>query len=138
MDGQSRVLVIGGTGYIGKFIVKASAASGHPTFALVRDTSPSDPAKSQLLHSFTSSGVTLLRGSLDDHQSLVQAIKQVDVVISAVGSAQISQQVKIIAAIKEAGDVKVKPRNFNFSWVQHLVPYSFSCLTRERGRYWFL
>ncbi|KAF3775540.1 Isoflavone reductase-like protein [Nymphaea thermarum] len=106
MEGQSRVLVIGGTGYIGKFIVKASAASGHPTFALVRDTSPSDPAKRQLLHSFTSSGVTLLRGSLEDHESLVGAIKQVDVVISAVGNAQILQQSNIIAAIKEAGNIK--------------------------------
>ncbi|CAN6446670.1 unnamed protein product [Victoria cruziana] len=106
MDGGSKVLVIGGTGYIGKFIVKASAASGHPTFALIRDTSPSDPAKSQLLHSFTSSGVTLLQGSLEDHESLLEAIKKVDVVISTVGNAQILQQSNIIAAIKQAGNVK--------------------------------
>lgn len=42
-----------------------------------------------------------------DHASLVKAIKQVDVVISTVGHTQLGDQVKIIAAIKEAGNVKV-------------------------------
>lgn len=37
----------------------------------------------------------------------MKAIKQVDVVISTVGSLQIADQYKIIAAIKEAGNVKV-------------------------------
>lgn len=35
------------------------------------------------------------------------AIKAVDVVISAVGYAQLADQMKIIAAIKEAGNIKV-------------------------------
>jgi uncharacterized protein YbjT (DUF2867 family) len=42
---RSRVLVIGGTGYIGRFIVAASAREGHPTYVLVRDPAPADPAK---------------------------------------------------------------------------------------------
>ena len=42
-----------------------------------------------------------------DHGSLVKAIKAVDVVISTVGSRQIADQTNIIAAIKEAGNVKV-------------------------------
>jgi len=37
----------------------------------------------------------------------VKAIKEVDVVISTVGHAQLADQTKIIAAIKEAGNVKV-------------------------------
>lgn len=48
-----------------------------------------------------------MQGDLYDHESLVKAIKQVDVVISTVGHLQIGDQVKIIAAIKEAGNVKV-------------------------------
>jgi hypothetical protein len=36
----------------------------------------------------------------------VKAVEQVDIVISAVGSQQIADQVKIIAAIKEAGNIK--------------------------------
>nr|XP_029124360.1 LOW QUALITY PROTEIN: isoflavone reductase homolog PCBER [Elaeis guineensis] len=103
---KSKILIIGSTGYIGKFITTASARSGHPTFALVRDTAPSDPAKAKLLDDFKASGVTLIQGDLYDHGSLVKAIKQVDVVISTVGFLQLADQTKIIAAIKEAGNVK--------------------------------
>lgn len=60
MAAKSRVLVVGSTGYIGKFIVEASAKAGHPTFALVRDSSLSDPAKSQIIQSFKSIGVTIV------------------------------------------------------------------------------
>lgn len=49
----------------------------------------------------------LWQGDLYDHESLVKAIKQVDVVISTVGHLQLGDQGKIIAAIKEAGNVKV-------------------------------
>ncbi|KAJ9704772.1 hypothetical protein PVL29_003019 [Vitis rotundifolia] len=106
MSYKSKILVIGGTGYIGKFIVAASARLGHPTFALIRESTVSNPSKSGIIESFKSSGVSLVYGDLYDHESLVKAIKQVDVVISTVGRAQLSDQVKIIAAIKEAGNVK--------------------------------
>jgi phenylcoumaran benzylic ether reductase len=58
---KSKILIIGGTGYIGKFVVSASACLGHPTFALVRDTAPADPAKAKLLESFKDSGVSLVK-----------------------------------------------------------------------------
>ncbi|XVF36083.1 hypothetical protein REPUB_Repub19eG0027700 [Reevesia pubescens] len=106
MAGKSKVLIIGGTGYIGKFIVEASAKEGHPTFALVRETTVSDPVKGKVIENFKNLGVQLLYGDLHDHESLVKAIKQVDVVISTVGGMQLADQVKIIAAIKEAGNVK--------------------------------
>ena len=48
-----------------------------------------------------------MQGDVLNHESLVNAIKQVDVVISTVGHALLADQVKIIAAIKEAGNVKV-------------------------------
>ncbi|KAK2372927.1 phenylcoumaran benzylic ether reductase Betv6 [Trifolium repens] len=103
---KSKILVLGGTGYIGKFIVEASAKAGHPTFALVRESTISHPEKSKLIDSFKSSGVTLLYGDVSDHESLIKAIKQVDVVISTLSGAQIDDQVKLIAAIKEAGNIK--------------------------------
>uniref|UniRef100_A0A2N9IFJ3 NmrA-like domain-containing protein n=1 Tax=Fagus sylvatica TaxID=28930 RepID=A0A2N9IFJ3_FAGSY len=106
MASKSKILIIGGTGYIGKFIVEASAKSGHPTFALVRESTVSDPVKGKVVENFKNLGVTLLHGDLYDHGSLVKAIKHVDVVISTVGHLQIVDQVKIIAAIKEAGNVK--------------------------------
>ncbi|XP_071724432.1 phenylcoumaran benzylic ether reductase POP1-like [Rutidosis leptorrhynchoides] len=106
MADKSKILIIGGTGYIGKFIVKASAQSGHPTFALVREATLSNPNKSEIIHDFRKLGVNFIIGDIYDHESLVKAIKLADVVISNVGHAQLHNQDKIIAAIKEAGNVK--------------------------------
>ncbi|XP_047325810.1 eugenol synthase 1-like [Impatiens glandulifera] len=103
---KSKILIIGGTGYIGKFVVEASIKAGHPTFALVRETTVSDPVKAKLVASFKESGVTLIVGDLYDHEGLVKAIKQVDVVISTVGSFQLADQTRILDAIKEAGNIK--------------------------------
>ena len=58
-----------------------------------------------------------MQGDLYDHGSLVKAIKQVDVVISTVGHLQIVDQVKIIAAIKEAGNVKVRGIKFYSNFI---------------------
>ncbi|KAF5190448.1 Isoflavone reductase-like protein, partial [Thalictrum thalictroides] len=106
MAEKSKILFIGGTGYIGKFIVEASLKAGHPTFLLVRESSVSDPVKGKVIGDFKNSGATLVYGDLYDHESLVKAIKQVDVVISTVGHGQLGDQGKIIDAIKEAGNVK--------------------------------
>lgn len=61
MGEKSKILIIGGTGYIGKFIVAASAKSGHPTFALLREATIDDPAKSQLIQDFRNFGVTIIK-----------------------------------------------------------------------------
>ena len=46
------------------------------------------------------------QGDIYHHESLMKAIKQVDGVISALGSPeQIADQVKIVAAIKEAVEI---------------------------------
>uniref|UniRef100_A0A2N9EC60 Reverse transcriptase domain-containing protein n=1 Tax=Fagus sylvatica TaxID=28930 RepID=A0A2N9EC60_FAGSY len=92
MAHKSKILIIGGTGCIGKYIVEESAKAGHPTFALVRENTASNPEKSKLIESFKSFGVTLLHGDIYHHESLLKAIKKVDVVVSAVGSQQIADQ----------------------------------------------
>ncbi|XP_023536776.1 isoflavone reductase homolog TP7-like [Cucurbita pepo subsp. pepo] len=106
MAEKSKVLIIGGTGYIGKFVVEASAKAGHPTFALIRESTVADPVKAKLVENFKNLGVKLITGDLYDHESLVKAIKEVDVVISTLGQMQLADQIKIVAAIKEAGNVK--------------------------------
>jgi len=60
MAEKSKILIIGGTGYLGKFIVQASVKAGHPTFVLVRESTLSNPDKAKLVESFKSSGVTIL------------------------------------------------------------------------------
>ncbi|MED6194186.1 hypothetical protein PIB30_026187 [Stylosanthes scabra] len=108
---KSKVLIIGGTGYIGKRLVKASLSLGHETYLLKRPENSLDIDKLQLLMSFKEQGAKLVTASLDDHQSLVNAVKQVDVVVSAIAGVQhrghyILQQLKLIDAIKEAGNIK--------------------------------
>ncbi|MFS7920854.1 putative NmrA-like domain, reverse transcriptase zinc-binding domain-containing protein [Helianthus anomalus] len=116
MAEKSKILIIGGTGYTGKFIVEASANAGHPTFVLVRESTLSDPSKSSVIDCFKKAGVNIITGDLHDHERLITAIKQVDVVISAVGisQTQLADQVKIVAAIKEAGNIKVQDK---WEWI---------------------
>ncbi|CDP14428.1 unnamed protein product [Coffea canephora] len=84
MPEKSKILIIGGTGYIGEFIVEASTKAGHPTFVLVRESTVSDPVKGKLVEGFKNSGSTLVHGDLYC----------------------IIMKRKIIDAIKEAGNVK--------------------------------
>ncbi|KAK7360617.1 hypothetical protein VNO77_02624 [Canavalia gladiata] len=109
--GKSKVLVVGGTGYIGRRIVKASLAQGHETFVLQRQELGLQIDKIQRLLSLKKQGARLVQASFSDHQSLVDAVKQVDVVISAISGVHIrthciTLQLKLVQAIKEAGNVK--------------------------------
>ncbi|XP_058103918.1 bifunctional pinoresinol-lariciresinol reductase 2-like [Magnolia sinica] len=109
--GKSKVLVVGGTGYIGKRIVKASLALGHETHVLHRPEIGVEIEKVQMLLSFKAQGAHLVQGSFSDHQSLVDAVKRVDVVICAISGVHIRShhillQLKLVDAIKEAGNIK--------------------------------
>lgn len=57
---STNVLVIGGTGSVGKFIIEASVKAGHPTFALVRESTMFNPAKSPIIQTFKNLGVNLV------------------------------------------------------------------------------
>ncbi|KAJ7978352.1 Isoflavone reductase family protein [Quillaja saponaria] len=86
--------------------VRASLEFSHPTFGLVRDSADSEPNKDHKIQSLSNAGATLLKGSLEDELSLLEAIKQVDVVICAVSSKQVLDQKLLIRAIKQAGCIK--------------------------------
>ncbi|CAL5365848.1 unnamed protein product [Camellia sinensis] len=106
-EGKSKILIFGGSGYLGNYMLRASLSMGHPTYAYLRPIKPnSDPSKLQLHHHFQSLGVTLFHGELDDHEKLVAVLRQVDVVISTLAVPQHLLQLKIIEAIKEAGNIK--------------------------------
>ncbi|KAL5727789.1 hypothetical protein ACHQM5_000941 [Ranunculus cassubicifolius] len=111
MGVKSRVLVVGGTGYLGRRMVKACLAQGHETYVLLRREIGLDIDKYQMLISFKEQGAHLIEGSFSDHQSLVNAVKQVDVVICTMSGTFIRShnlllQLKLVDAIKEAGNVK--------------------------------
>ncbi|GMH02771.1 hypothetical protein Nepgr_004610 [Nepenthes gracilis] len=103
---KSRVLIIGATGNLGYHIAKASVESSHPTFALVRESSNSLPHKTDKLRTLTNAGAILLKGSLEDERSIVDAVKQVDVVICAIPSRQVLEQKLLIRVIKQVGCIK--------------------------------
>lgn len=122
---KAKVLIIGATGYIGKRLVKASIALGHPTFILYRPKTVSERDKCQMLMGFKMEGANLLQGSLDDHGSLVSALKQVDVVVSSVASDSILEQLKLIEAIKQVGTIKrYLPSEFGMDVdrMEHAIP----------------
>ncbi|KAK3037643.1 hypothetical protein RJ639_030420 [Escallonia herrerae] len=125
---KSKVLVVGGTGYIGKRIVKACLAQGYPTYVLQRAEIGLDIDKLQMLLSFKEQGARLIEGSFSDYGSLVNAVKQVDVVVCAISgvhfrSHNILMQLKLVDAIKEAGNVKKLKVTVHI--VQRFLPSEF-------------
>ncbi|KAF7006509.1 LOW QUALITY PROTEIN: hypothetical protein CFC21_021546 [Triticum aestivum] len=102
---KSKVLVVGGTCYFGRRIVKANLAQGHETYVLLRLEIGLDIDKLQMLLSFKAQGARLVEASLNDHRSLVAVVKQVDVVVSAMSGHNLQLQLKLVEAIKGAGNV---------------------------------
>ncbi|KAL1542837.1 Eugenol synthase 1 [Salvia divinorum] len=99
---ESKILIFGGTGYIGSHMVKASIKLGHPTYVFTRP----DSDKKVLLDEFQSMGAIIIKGRLDEHDKLVEALREVDVVISALAYPQVLDQLNILEAIKIAGNIK--------------------------------
>ncbi|XP_057793593.1 eugenol synthase 1-like [Salvia miltiorrhiza] len=99
---ESRILIFGGTGYIGSYMVKASIKLGHPTYVFTRP----DSNKTDILTEFQSMGAIIVKGRVDEHDKLVAAVREVDVVISALAYPQVLDQLKILEAIKIAGNIK--------------------------------
>ncbi|KAJ0113013.1 hypothetical protein Patl1_03630 [Pistacia atlantica] len=77
--GKSKVLVVGGTGHMGRRIVTASLAQGHITYVLQRPEIGLAIDKLEMLLSFKKQGARLIEGSFSDYGSLVEAVKKVDV-----------------------------------------------------------
>ena len=58
----SSILIFGGTGYIGRCMVKASVKMGHPTYVYSRPTTPqTHSSKIELLKEFQSMGVDIVQ-----------------------------------------------------------------------------
>lgn len=61
VEKPSKILVFGGTGYIGKYLVAASISMGHPTYVYARPFTPlATEANQKLRDHFRSIGVTLV------------------------------------------------------------------------------
>lgn len=106
---MKNVLIVGATGNLGPYIVKALVKNGHHVSALMRSTSIADISKTQAL---TDQGVQLLEGSFEDYDSLRRACHKKDVVISCAGGDQIMNQIHLARAAEDAGVEKFIPSEF--------------------------
>jgi uncharacterized protein YbjT (DUF2867 family) len=110
------ILVAGATGTLGSQIIRQLIDLDSVTIlALVRDATPPDGPKRDLLDSFRSAGVQVVEASLSDAAALERAVVGVDVVVSALqGGAEvvIDGQVALATAAKKAGATRIIPSDF--------------------------
>ncbi|GKV25096.1 hypothetical protein SLEP1_g34589 [Rubroshorea leprosula] len=100
-------LIIGSTGFIGRFVTEASLDSGRPTYILVR-CGPTSPAKSAAAKLLQDKGATIIHGTINDREFMERVMRErkIEVVISAVGGESILDQLHLIEAIKNVGTIK--------------------------------
>jgi uncharacterized protein YbjT (DUF2867 family) len=91
-----KVLVIGGTGYLGSQIAQQVQSNGHTLYALVRKGSNTDTLQK--------TGATIIEGDLTDEGSLVKAFNGMDVVISTAIGYNNRKPEDSIATVDDAGN----------------------------------
>ncbi|CAA3015742.1 Hypothetical predicted protein [Olea europaea subsp. europaea] len=104
---KNRVLIVGATGFIGHFIAQASLDTGGSTYILIRSL-PQCPAEAKAVKAFEDKGATILHGAINDLEFMEKILKEheIDIVISAVGGANIMHQSILIHALKAVGTIK--------------------------------
>ncbi|KAK8604438.1 hypothetical protein V6N13_099380 [Hibiscus sabdariffa] len=104
---NGRVLIVGATGFIGRFVAEASLDAGRPTYVLVRPSS-GNHSKTKVAKALQDRGAILLNGLANDKELMVKLLKEhhIEVVISAVGGEKILDQLSLVEAIASAGTVK--------------------------------
>ncbi|KAB1204757.1 Eugenol synthase 1 [Morella rubra] len=131
---KSKILIFGGTGYIGQYMVKASISLGHPTYVYARPITPqTTPSKIDIHRSYSPWAPTLSKfGELNEHEKMVAIVREVDIIISALAFPQVLDQLKIIDAIKVAGNIKrFLPSDFGCE-EDRVIPTTFPCFPREK------
>ncbi|XP_022737996.1 leucoanthocyanidin reductase-like [Durio zibethinus] len=100
-------MVIGSSGFIGRFVTEASLDSGRPTYILVRSSSNS-PSKASTIKFLQDKGATIIYGSITDKEFMEKVLKEhkIEIVISTVGGESILDQFNLIEAIKNVDTIK--------------------------------
>ncbi|KAG9458244.1 hypothetical protein H6P81_002752 [Aristolochia fimbriata] len=104
----SRTLVIGATGFIGRYVAEASVAAGDTTYVLVRSPFTKCLSKAMTIRSLQDRGATVVVGSINDGEFLVKTLRElkIDTVVSAVGGGGILDQLVLVDSMKILGTVK--------------------------------
>lgn len=103
---MSKVLIVGGTGWLGSKILDLLQGTSHQLSAFIRPQSLNDPAKAASFKKLEERGVKLIPGELHKKEDLVAALQGIDVCICCLGSFQGIEQLPLIEALKEVGTIK--------------------------------
>lgn len=105
----SRILVIGATGVIGKFITEA-IISAKPSFnhVAILTSSKTVETKHELLERWRQSGVSIVTGDVTKDTDVAHAYarEKPDTVVSCLGRGALEAQTKLIKLADESGSVK--------------------------------
>ncbi|KAJ6847136.1 putative leucoanthocyanidin reductase [Iris pallida] len=101
------VLVIGATGYIGRFVADASLESGQTTYLLIRPGSGSC-SREATIRDLRSKGAIIIEGCVEDSELIEKKLREhkIEVVISVTGGDNVLDQLCLVKAIRSAGTVK--------------------------------
>ncbi|MER9655058.1 NmrA family NAD(P)-binding protein [Mesorhizobium sp. M0152] len=102
---MTSTLIIGATGLLGSEMAKASARHGDRLHVLVR---PATAGNEERVGPLRELGATVHVGDLDDYDSLVRAVGQVDRVISSV-HVDSASEMTLVRAVKDAGVSRFVP-----------------------------
>lgn len=101
------VLIIGATGYIGRFVTDSCLEDGHTTYVLV---TPGWKATSRAgtIEELCEKGAIIIEGRVNEKELIEGQLREhgIEVVISVVGGANILDQLPLIEAMKAVGTIK--------------------------------
>ncbi|KAL5069116.1 hypothetical protein RYX36_020003 [Vicia faba] len=105
---KTRVLIIGATGFIGKFLAEASLSSQHPTFLLIRPGGSLISSKSSIIKTFQDNGAVIIYGGVDNKEFMEKILRkyEIDIVISAIGADGLLDQITLVEAMKSIKTIK--------------------------------
>ncbi|PKI70374.1 hypothetical protein CRG98_009254 [Punica granatum] len=121
----SPTLIIGSTGFIGRFVTEASLDYGRPTYVLVRGRAESETSSFQTradaIRSFQDKGAIIVQGSINDMEMMEKVLKEhkIEVVISAVGGGSILGQLVLRFLPSEFGHDIVRADPVEPAWPYH-------------------
>ncbi|TPX36544.1 hypothetical protein SmJEL517_g01398 [Synchytrium microbalum] len=107
------VLVIGANGYTGTPIVHSLLEHGMKVEVLAQQKSLRDPTKRLQFDAFKAKGAGIRVGSIQDLDSVKQALIGVDIVISCVVYGYLLEQIPLARLCKDAGVKRFVPSDFS-------------------------
>lgn len=125
MESQNTVLVVGATGFLGMEICRQLLAANKKVKGLVRITSDKN-----IVDGLKQMGVETITGDMKDHNSLVEAFKNVSTIISTATATRSRSDGDSVESVDEEGQLNVASAAKE-SAVKHVVYISFNPMQGE-------